>query len=466
MNLFTFAHEILNLFPLDQPEPDPYANLFVTLTNLVFQGFTTPAIISLLIVILLLAFSALVSGSETAYFSLKPADLKLLRESEHETDRLVILLRDKPKQLLATLLIANNLVNVAIVIISTFVTALVFDLNHNPLLAFLVQVVIVTSLILLFGEVIPKVVANQHPLPTTRMMARPLKTMLVLFSPLSSIMVSSTRFLDERLARKSNDLSMSDLSVAIDITSDESTPPEEKKMLKGIATFSEKEVRSIMKSRMNITAIEISCNFTTVLDTILNSGYSRIPVYEESLDKVMGVLYIKDLLPFLDKNDFDWKKLIRPAFYVPETKKINDLMQEFREKKIHLALVVDEYGGTAGLLTLEDIIEEIVGDISDEFDKDAEMVFYKKLDAHTFLFEARTNLIDFYKVTDTETHLFENVQGESDTLAGLLLELEGRIPETGRKVTCKGFVFEITDADDRRIKQLKVTKPAKHEPHA
>ncbi|MDP3462137.1 MAG: gliding motility-associated protein GldE [Bacteroidales bacterium] len=443
---------------MDPSDPDPYAGILAALTNSVFHGFSAPSLIGLLAILILLVFSALISGSETAFFSLKAIDLKNLRESGQETDKLVLELREKAKHLLATLLIANNLVNVAIVIISTFITFQIFNLNENPVLAFTMQVVIVTSLILLFGEIIPKVIANQRPLSATRMMARPLKNMVTLFKPLSNILVYSTHFLDNRLARKSSDFVMSELSAAIDITSDGSAPSDERQMLKGIATFSEKEVTSIMKSRVNITAIDISSDFQSLLKLILNSGFSRIPVYEDSLDKVMGVLYIKDMIPFLDKEAFDWKQLIRPAFYVPETKKINDLLQEFREKKIHLAIVVDEYGGTSGLLTLEDIIEEIVGEINDEFDKDSEISTYRKLDANTFLFEARTNLIDFCKVAGIDEHYFEDVQGESDTLAGLLLELEGSIPETGRKISCRGFIFEITDADNRRIKQVKATK--------
>lgn len=443
---------------MDPSDPDPYAGILAALTNSVFHGFSAPSLIGLLAILILLVFSALISGSETAFFSLKAIDLKNLRESGQETDKLVLELREKAKHLLATLLIANNLVNVAIVIISTFITFQIFNLNENPVLAFTIQVVIVTSLILLFGEIIPKVIANQRPLSATRMMARPLKNMVTLFKPLSNILVYSTHFLDNRLARKSSDFVMSELSAAIDITSDGSAPSDERQMLKGIATFSEKEVTSIMKSRVNITAIDITSDFQSLLKLILNSGFSRIPVYEDSLDKVMGVLYIKDMIPFLDKEAFDWKQLIRPAFYVPETKKINDLLQEFREKKIHLAIVVDEYGGTSGLLTLEDIIEEIVGEINDEFDKDSEISTYRKLDANTFLFEARTNLIDFCKVAGIDEHYFEDVQGESDTLAGLLLELEGSIPETGRKISCRGFIFEITDADNRRIKQVKATK--------
>ncbi len=443
---------------MDNPDPDPAASLLIILLNNLAAGSLSEFLISLILLIVLLISSALISGSETAYFSLKPNDLKDLRTSESEVNKLVLELREKPKQLLATILIVNNLVNVAIIILSTFISTMIVSQHGNPVLTFIIQVVVITSLILLVGEIIPKVMANKFPQPLARFMARSLKMLIFIFKPISLPLVKSTAFIDNRLIRRSHNISMSDLSAAIDITSDESTPPEEKKMLKGIATFSEKEVRSIMKSRVKITAVEINQDLKSVLETILNSGFSRIPVYEGSFDKVMGILYIKDLLPFIDNTDFEWKNLIRPAFFVPENKKINDLMQEFREKKIHLAIVVDEYGGTSGLLTLEDIIEEIIGDINDEFDKEAEITFYKKINDNTYLFEAQTNLIDFCKVMDIDEYYFEKVQGDSDTLAGLILELEGSIPESGAEINCLNFRFQIADADTRRIKQVKTTK--------
>lgn len=366
-------------------------------------------------------------------------------------------LREIPKTLLATILILNNLINVSIVILSSYLMLSLFSFGESVLLAFIIQVVVVTSFILLFGEIIPKIYANKMPLPMTRLMSGPLEMAVFMLKPLSKILVRSTSFLDKRLAAKTPGITMSELSAAIDITSDENTGPEERKMLKGIATFGEKDARSIMKSRVNITAIETHTSFANLIETVLSSGFSRIPVYEESLDKVIGVLYIKDLLPHLNQPDLDWTNLIRPAFFVPENKKINDLLQEFRERKIHLAIVVDEYGGTAGLLTLEDIIEEIVGDISDEFDKEPDNSFYKMLSQGVYDFEAKTSLVDFCKVLDLEDHYFDDVQGDSDTLAGLILELKGQIPVTGAKLICKDFLFEVTDADPRRIKRLKVS---------
>ena len=416
-------------------------------------------ILNFLILALLLLASAVVSGSETALFSLKPSDINELMASDSKQDKMILEFREKPKTLLATLLITNNLVNVAIVILSTYITSKLFDLSHSPVLTFVIQIVVVTSLILLIGEITPKMIANRHPLKLSRSVVGPLDLLIHLFKPISLILVRSTSFLDKRLMHNSYNLSMSELSAAIDITSDDTTPPDEKKMLKGIATFNEKEVRSVMKPRIAITALDKKTSFENVINLILKTGFSRIPVYESSLDHIIGLLYIKDLIPFLDKTDVDWTTLIRPSFFVPENKRINDLLQEFREKKIHLAIVVDEYGGTAGLISMEDIIEEIVGEISDEFDKDSNNSFYSLIDDKTYLFNASTNLLDFCKVLDFDEHYFDDLQDESDTIAGLILEIEGRIPTKGAKIKIKDLVLEVVDADSRRIKQIKIRKP-------
>lgn len=442
---------------METPDPDPYASLASLLITITFNGFDASIIVSIIFLLILLGLSALISGSETAYFSLRPADINFLKEVNDEISIKILKLREMPKTLLATILIVNNLVNISIVILSSYITLALFNFQNNPLAAFLIQVVAITSLILLIGEIIPKIYANKMPLRIAKFMANPLLVFITVFKPLSKLLVNSISVFDKQLSAKSQSLSMSDLSAAIEITSDETTPPEEKKMLKGIASFGEKEVRSVMKSRVDITAVESRASFEKLIETILNSGFSRIPVYEGSLDKVLGILYIKDLLPFLNRADIDWTSLIRPAFFVPEGKKINDLLQEFREKKIHLAIVVDEYGGTAGLLTLEDIIEEIVGDISDEFDKESNDKFYTRTPQGAYIFEGRTNLVDFIKVMELDDHYFDDVQGESDTLAGLVLELEGRIPEAGLKIKCKEFMFEVHEADARRIKKIKVT---------
>lgn len=442
---------------METPDPDPYASLISSLISVVFLRIDASTVIGLGVLLALLLLSALISGSETAFFSLKPADLTWLKSHHDKRSQRVLALREKPKKLLATILVSNNLANVSIVILASFLTLRIVDFGDNAFVAFLVQVVIITSLLLLLGEIMPKIYANHEPMKIALLVAPFMSFLVFLFKPLSHVLVSSTSFIDKRMGNKPNSISMSDLSVAIDITSNESTLPEEKKMLKGIASFGEKEVTNVMKSRVNITAIDVKTTFDQLLEVILNTGFSRIPVYDESLDKVLGLLYIKDLLPFLNHDDLDWVSMIRPAFFVPANKKINDLLQEFREKQIHMAIVVDEYGGTAGLLTLEDIIEEIVGEISDEFDKEPNDSFFRKLSADSYLFEGKTNLNDFCKVLELEDYYFDDVQGESDTLAGLLLELEGRILEKGSKTNCKDFCFEVTDADTRRIKQIKVT---------
>jgi gliding motility-associated protein GldE len=287
-------------------------------------------------------------------------------------------------------------------------------------------------------------------------MARTLQVLIVVFKPLSNLLVNSTSFMDKHLEKKKGEISMDDLSTAVDIATEASTPIEEKNMLKGIATFTEKEVSSVMKPRIDIIAIELGMPFQDMLSTVIKSGFSRIPVYEETLDKVSGILYVKDLLPYLDAVSYEWQKLIRPAFFVPENRKINDLFQDFREKKIHIAIVVDEYGGTSGLITMEDVIEEIVGEINDEFDEASVEEHYKKLDDGSYLFKAQTSIVDFCKVFGVDEDYFEPMQGEADTLAGLILEIEGRIPEVGFKFNFEKFHFEITDADAKRIKEVKV----------
>lgn len=448
---------------METPDPDPYASLGSLISTIVFQGINLPIVLGFLLLALLLMISAMVSGSETAFFALKPAHLAFLRNEAENRGRLVLQLRESPKLLLATILVANNLVNVAIVILSSFLANALVDFGGDAVLEFLIQVILITSLILLLGEIMPKIYANKEPVKLAMKLAPFLKGCVVMLKPVSSLLVASTSFIDRRLAKKPTGLSMTDITAAIEITSDETTLPEQKKMLRGIATFGEKEVTSVMQSRVNITAVDKSVSFDRLLKLVLESGFSRIPVYEGTVDTVVGILYIKDLLPFLHEEEMDWSKLIRPAFFVPETKKISDLLQEFREKKIHMAIVVDEYGGTSGLLTLEDILEEIVGEISDEFDKDTRNNYFRKIGKNTYLFEGMTNLNDFCKVLELDDYYFEDVQGESDTLAGLLLELEGRIPEKGSKTTCKNFCFEVMDADSRRIKQIKVTfEPDEH----
>ncbi|MBU2554633.1 MAG: gliding motility-associated protein GldE [Bacteroidetes bacterium] len=415
--------------------------------------------IFLLIILVLLVFSALISGSETAFFSLSPFDLTTLKNRGEKKDLAILALLEKPKRLLSTILIANNFVNVGIVILSAFIVDNFVSPNYHPALIFFIQVVVVTSILLIFGEIIPKILANKEPMMVANLMVNNLRFLISLFKPLSSLLINSTRLIDKRIKKKSHPLSMSDLSDAIDLTVGESITDHEKKILKGIATFGETEATEIMQSRVNITAIDASAHYTEVLQTVLESGFSRIPVYKESLDEVVGILYIKDLIPHLNKPVFqDWISLLRPPFFVPENKRINDLLQEFRQKKNHLAIVVDEYGGTSGIITLEDIIEEIVGDISDEFDKEPHQFKHEVLPNNHYLFEAKTPLNDFYKIMHLKDDYFDKVVGDADSLGGLMLELQGRIPLKGDKIKYRRFEFIIHDADERKIKEIEVAE--------
>ena len=438
------------------PDPEPYLKLISVILTPFFTGFTVNAVIGLIILCFLLAASALISSSETAFFSLRPADIDDLGSRNDSKSQLVLKLREQPKLLLATILIGNNFVNVTITLLATYIVSEMFDMVNHPMAAFIMEVLVITSLVLIIGEITPKILAARKPVKFSRFMARTLQVLMALFKPLSSLLVNSTSFMDKHLEKKKAEISMDDLSAAVDIATEASTPLEEKNMLKGIATFTEKEVSSVMKPRIDIIAVEISMPFREMLDTVIKSGFSRIPVYEESLDKVSGILYVKDLLPYLDAQTFAWQALLRPAFFVPENRKINDLFQDFREKKIHIAIVVDEYGGTSGLITMEDVIEEIVGEINDEFDNVKQEQHYTKIDDNTYLFKAQTSIVDFCKVFNLNEDYFEESQGEADTLAGLVLEIEGRIPEVGFSFNLEKFNFEITEADHRRIIQIKV----------
>lgn len=423
-----------------------------------FIGMSWTSAICLIIFIMLLLLSAIASGSETAFFSLLPNDINEMENSDNRAEKLVLELRNKPKQFLATILIFNNLVNVTITIFSTYIMSLMFNLEVNPLWAFIINVIIVTSLLLIFGEMIPKITAAKSARSLATNIAPMIKFLMFFFKPLSSILVHSTSIIDKRLAKKNvNSLSITDLSTAVDLTTADETPADERSMLQGIATFGEKEVSDIMQPRVQLFAVKLSTQFDNLIEMVIQNGFSRIPVYEDTLDDIKGILYVKDLLPFLDTPDFHWQRLIRQAFFVPENKKINDLFQDFRSKKIHIAIVVDEYGGTSGLVTMEDVLEEIVGDIRDEFDAANDNKFYHKIDETTYIFQGQTSLVDFCKVFDINELYFEEIKGESDTLAGLILEMEGRIPVAGYSTSYKEFGFVIEKADKRRIIEIKVT---------
>jgi gliding motility-associated protein GldE len=442
---------------LEDIDPDPYPALLNTFADQFFIGFPIEAGLSLIVLIVLIIASALVSGSETAYFSLSLSDLELLKQSGHKKDKLIIELKSKPKRLLATILISNNFINVGIVILSTYITTLLFNLAEFPVFSFILQVVVITSVILIFGEIIPKIIANKEPVMVSNLMAGPLKYLVAFFKPLSLLLVRSTSLIDKKIGAKGHKISVSDFSEAIEITVDDSIREDEKNILRGIASFIEKEASEIMQSRVNVTALDSGLSFEEVMEIVQTSGFSRIPVYEETFDRVLGILYIKDLLPFIEsEKNVDWRKLVRPAIFVPENKRINDLLQEFRLKKIHLAIVVDEYGGTSGIVTLEDIIEEIVGEISDEFDKVHQQNKFRKIATDTFLFEAKIPLNDMCKILKIDDDYFEEVRGESDSLGGLILELEGKIPVKGTIVKYQRFEFTITDVTARKIIEVQV----------
>ena len=407
----------------------------------------------LLIVFIMLVCSAFISGAEVAFFSLSPSEIEDIEKDKKHLE--VIGLLQKPNLLLATILIANNFINIAIVILSAYVTSIAITFPENSSLEFIFLIVIVTSLLVLFGEITPKIYANNNAKKFSLMMVIPLKLLQHLFSPLSYLLVSTTNFIDKRLAQKQKEVSLEEISKALDLTEKESKELE-RRILRSIVEFGNTDVKEVMKSRVDVLAIEQHTVFTEVIKKIVSSGFSRIPVFKEQFDNVLGILYIKDLIPFLNKGDeFEWIKLCRPAYYVPETKMINDLLKEFQLKKNHIAIVVDEYGGTSGIVTLEDVLEEIVGEINDEFDADDNI--YSKLDDHNYIFEGKISLIDFLKIVKGEVDYFDDIKGESDSLAGLVLEVEGKILTIGEVCNIPPYTMLVESADNRRIKRLKVT---------
>jgi len=425
----------------------------IILQQSILEPLTSGAIVGMVVVAILLFCSAMISGSEVAYFSLGPVHISELKEHPTRKESLVLNLLEKPERLLANILITNNFINVGIVIIASSVTGTIFNFTHSPLLGFVIKVVVITFLLLLFGEIMPKVYANRFAPQFARRMAVPLVILDKLFQPLIFILVRSTGLVNRRLAKKGQNISMDDLSEALDLATD--VVENEKEMLEGIVRFSNLEVSEIMKPRTDVVAVDIETDLDTLTKVIIDSGFSRIPVYEETFDHLKGILYVKDLLPHINqRNKFNWQKLIREPFFVPETKKINDLLKEFQEKKIHLAIVVDEYGGTEGIVTMEDILEEVVGEITDESDEAEE--FYRRIDAFTYAFDGKTLLNDFYKVTELDDELFDEVKGDSETVAGLLLELKGGFPRINDVMICRGIEFTVLAMDKRRIKEVKV----------
>lgn len=413
-------------------------------------------IASVLILLMLLLLSALISGAEVAFFSLSQSDLNKASESKSSAQNTVATLLRKPKKLLATILILNNFINILIVLIFAYVGNVLFSGINSEIVKFLVEVVLVTFLILLFGEVLPKIYATRKSLKFATFMAIPLKVLNSLLSVVSIPLMGLTTIVENRLGNKKSNLSVENLSQALEITSIENTTKNDQKILQGIVSFGNTETNQIMTPRIDIFALKNDEKYEDVLDKIVKKGFSRNPVYEESIDEIIGVLYTKDLLPHLNKKNFNWQNLLREPYFIPENKKLDDLLKEFQEKKNHLAIVVDEYGGTSGIITLEDVIEEIVGDISDEFDDDD--LSYSKLDANNYLFEGKTNLKDFYKIIELEdTTVIEENKGESETIAGFILEIHGKFPKKNEMIKFHQFSFKIESMDNKRIKQVKVT---------
>ncbi len=397
------------------------------------------------------------SSSETAYFSISPAQKQELSKIKTPSARIAEKLLDMPKQLLATLLVTNNFVNIAIVILSTYLSDQIFDFTNIEWLGILIKMIVITGMILLLGDILPKVYASYKPLQIMIYSSIPLNLLIKCCTPINYILIQSTSLIEKRIQRLKKEVDINELSEAIDITSKNTLDYDGKKILKGVVKFGQHDVKEIMKPRVYVTALDDRLNKKEVLDLILSSGYSRIPVYNVTFDNIIGVFYIKDLLPYLNENEnFNWQKLIRAAFFVPESKKLNDLLQDFQQKKIHMAIVVDEYGGASGIVTLEDIMEEIVGEIHDEFDTDNEQPFYLKIDEHNYIFEGRISLIDFCKIIQTDIATFNSVKGESETLAGLILEMEGNIPDRSKHIYFQHFDFKVTSSDKRKIKRVKV----------
>ncbi len=412
------------------------------------------AIVSGVLACLLLFVSGFASGSEIAFFSLSPTDLSKLDEEKNPVDRMIARLREDSERTLATILITNNLVNVTIIMLCNYFFAHVISFGRAQWLEFVIITVLLTFLLLLFGEIMPKVYCGQHALKVCRMFAPAIVFLRRLFYPLESILIRSGMLAEKVVSHENHILSVDDLEQALELT-DKEDIKEEKNMLEGIVRFGDETAKEVMTSRQDIVDLDFRSTFQEVIQCIVENNYSRIPVYQGSIDNVRGILYIKDLLPHLGKPaTFRWQSLIRPPYFVPETKKIDDLLRDFQENKVHIAIVVDEFGGTSGLITLEDILEEIVGEINDEYDEEERT--FVRINANTYVFEGKTLLSDFYKILHLDDDVFEDVEGDADTLAGLLLELKGDFPQLHERIEYQNFRFEIQELDGHRISKIKV----------
>jgi len=424
------------------------------LNNIIVNPFTVTSGILLFCGLIFLCITAFFSGAEVAYFSLDQRTIDELDESDEKCDKAAIRLLGTPQKLLATILIANSITNIAIIVFLVNFTISVFDFSFVPGLGLIIQVAIISFLILIFGEIMPKVFSSEYAKVTVQRSSRIILNLQNFFNPFVELFANSRALVNSKLTKRSyNNISIDELSQAFDLTAE--TPDEDKEILEGIIKFGNIQVADIMTSRVDIVDVDIKLNYKQLLDLIIKSGYSRMPIYSGSSDNIKGILFSKDLLPHLDKPPtFRWQTLIRPPYYVPETKKIDDLLNEFQENRVHLAIVVDEYGGTSGLVTLEDILEEIVGDISDEYDE--EETLFTKIDNHTFLFEAKILLNDFFKIAEISKEDFVKKTEDVETLAGLILELKGEMPKKNERIGYGRYVFEVTSVDNRRIKKVKL----------
>lgn len=406
-------------------------------------------------IIILLFCSAIVSGAEVALFSLSQKDLDDSIQENNTKGKIIARLLEKPKKLLATLLVANNFINIGVVILFSFVGKNIFASIDSPVLKFITEVILVTFLLLLFGEVLPKVYASRNNIKFAQLIVYPVSGLDKILSPISIPMRSITLFLQNKLGKQKSNFSVDQLSQALELTDSGETTTEEQKILEGIVSFGNTDTKQVMSPRIDVFALEITEPFAAIYPKIIEKGFSRIPVFRESIDQIEGVLFVKDLLPYINKSEFDWVTLLREPFFVPENKKLDNLLKDFQSMKSHLAIVVDEYGGTSGLVSLEDVIEEIVGEINDEYDDT--FVNFSKLDDKNYIFEGKINLKDFFRIIDVDEDLFEEQKGEAETLAGFILEILGNFPKKGQKIVFENCTFVIESVDQKRVKQIKVT---------
>lgn len=439
---------------MDEP---PSGSYFLQIINPLLSSSDTLSIVFALLGIGVLVFlSACYSGAENALFSLSKLNLEELLETQGSRANAISFLVRNPKRLLATILIANTFVNIGVVLVNTYLFSIVFNFHAYPLFGFLFEVVVVTFVLVLFGEVIPKVYSFQYNMKVTKLLAIPLYYTYKFFQPLVFVLEKSTSIIDKRITKKGHILSADELNHAIEITSEKDAPKQEKNILKSVVNFGNTNVRQIMRQRPDIIGVDIECTFKQLMLQIVDSGYSRVPVYEESLDHIKGILFTKDLLQHIHEDDsFDWRTLLRDAYFVPESKKIDDLLKEFQTKRMHLAIVADEFGGTSGLVSMEDIVEEIFGEIQDEFDEDEHI--YTRINNYTFVFEGKMLINDMCRYMEVHPEVFDEIRNDAETLGGMLLELNSYLPKLGQEIKFKNFSFKIESVDTRKIKRVKVT---------